>query len=320
VATKTNGAADSPTDRLRIVFMGTPEFAVPSLSALAEAFDVTLVLTRPDAVRGRGKRLVPSPVKERALELGIPVLEAKRIREDEIAAIRAAAPDAICVAAYGAILPDAVLEDRVARLGCVNVHGSLLPRWRGAAPIQRAILAGDERIGISIMRMAHDLDAGPWCRQAWVEAGDKGADELMGELARLGADELVEALRELDAGTAVWHEQDEAFVTYADKIEKSEMRLAPTDSADANLRRVRAATDAAPARAQVSGHGLRVVSARLGKEGIPAGTVLVQRGTVTLGCADGSLDLVCVKPDGKRAMDAKAWGAGLRGEPVWGVA
>ena len=141
------------------------------------------------------------------------------------------------------------------------------------------------------MRMAHDLDAGPWCRQAWVEAGDKGADELMGELARLGADELVEALRELDAGTAVWHEQDEAFVTYA-----------------------------APARAQVSGHGLRVVSARLGKEGIPAGTVLVQRGTVTLGCADGSLDLVCVKPDGKRAMDAKAWGAGLRGEPVWGVA
>jgi len=142
----------------------------------------------------------------------------------------------------------------------------------------------------------------------------------MGELARLGADELVKALCELDAGIAVWHEQDEGLVTYADKIEKSEMRLTPTDSAAANLRRVRAATDAAPARAQVCNHGLRVMSARLAKQDVPAGTVLVQRGAVVLGCADGSIELVSVKPDGKREMDAKAWGAGLRGEPVWGVA
>lgn len=308
------------TEKLRIVFMGTPDFAVPTLSALADAFDVALVLTRPDAVRGRGKALVPSPVKERALELGIPVLEAKRIRADELAAIRAAAPDAICVAAYGAILPDEVLGDRMARLGCVNVHGSLLPRWRGAAPIQRAILAGDERVGISIMRMAHDLDAGPWCRQASMQTGDKGADELMGDLARLGAEELVAALRDMDAGTAVWHEQDEALVTYAHKVEKAEMRLAPTDPALDNLRRVRAATDAAPARAQVEGRGVRVLDARLGEGSLPAGSVLCQHGTVLLGCADGPLELVRVKPDGKREMDAKAWGAGLRGEPVWGVA
>ena len=307
-------------DALRIVFMGTPDFAVPSLAALAEAFDVQLVLTRPDAVRGRGRALVPSPVKERALELGIPVLEAKRIREDELTAIREAAPDAICVAAYGAILPDDILGDRVARLGCVNVHGSLLPRWRGAAPIQRAILAGDERIGISIMRMAHDLDAGPWCRQASVEPADKGAEELMGELAQLGASELVKALRDLDSGRAVWHEQDEGLVTYAKKIEKAEMRLDPADSAEANLRRVRAATDAAPARTQVGGRGVRVMVARHAETDIDAGAVVVKGGRVLLGCSDGALELMSVKPDGKREMEAKAWGAGLRGDLAWGVA
>lgn len=315
---------------LRVVFMGTPDFAVPSLSALAEAFEVPLVLTRPDAVRGRGKKLVPSAVKARALELGVPVLETKRITPEVLEAIRAAHPDAIAVAAFGAILPDEVLSFDLARLGCVNVHGSLLPRWRGAAPIQRAVLSGDERAGISIMRMAHDLDAGAWCRQASVEVGEKDATELMAELARLGARELVCALRDLDAGCAVWHEQDEAQVTYAHKIEKGEMICDPADPALANLRRVRAATDAAPARATVAGRGVRLMGARLasaddvaavaGGAAPAAGAVAAKRGRVLLGCADGALEVTSVKPDGKRQMDASAWAAGLRGDLTWGRA
>ena len=137
---------------MRIVFMGTPEFAVPSLEALAAEHDVTLVVTRPDAVRSRGKRLEPSPVKARALELGLPVLEAKRMDAAAIDAVRDAAPDLICVVAFGCILPDELLA--VAPLGAINVHGSLLPRWRGAAPIQRAILAGDEKTGGPAVRRA----------------------------------------------------------------------------------------------------------------------------------------------------------------------
>ena len=161
---------------MRIVFMGTPEFAVPSLKAVAAAYDVALVVTRPDAVRSRGKKLEPSPVKACALDLGLPVLEAKRMDAEAIDAVRAAAPDLICVVAFGCILPDELLA--VAPLGAINVHGSLLPRWRGAAPIQRAILAGDEKTGVSIMRVAHDLDAGAWCRQVSTPIGTKTASQL----------------------------------------------------------------------------------------------------------------------------------------------
>ncbi len=143
---------------MRVIFMGTPDFAVPSLCTLADTFEVALVITRPDAVRGRGKRLDPSPVKAEAASRGIEVIEANRMTPEVLDAMRAVRADIICVAAYGCILPDAVLE--MAPLGCVNVHASLLPRWRGAAPVQRAILAGDERAGVSIMQVVSALDAG----------------------------------------------------------------------------------------------------------------------------------------------------------------
>ena len=138
---------------MRVVFMGTPAFAVPSLRKLAAAHKVALVLTRPDAVRSRGKKLEPSPVKEAALELGLPVMEANRMTPEVLDALRAAEAEVFCVAAYGCILPDEVLT--MAPLGCVNVHASLLPRWRGAAPIQRSILEGDAETGVSIMRIGH---------------------------------------------------------------------------------------------------------------------------------------------------------------------
>lgn len=294
---------------MRIVFMGTPEFAVPSLRALAGAHDVRLVLTRPDAVRGRGRRLEPSAVKAAATELGIDVLETKRITDDVMAAIRAAEPDVIVVAAFGCILPDAVLT--AAPLGCVNVHASSLPRWRGAAPIQRAILSGDARAGVSIMRVVHELDAGAYCRQADVEVGEKSCPQVMGELAELGARELLVALRQMEDGTAEWVEQDESKVTYARKVEKAEMLLDPAATALDNRRRVQTSLDAAPARMAVAGKGVRVLAARVVEEGVAQGEVLVRHGRVIAGCADGAIELLRVKPDGKREMEASAWAAGL---------
>lgn len=294
---------------MRIVFMGTPEFAVPSLRALAGAHDVRLVLTRPDAVRGRGRRLEPSAVKAAATELGIDVLEAKRITDEVMDAIRAAEPDVIVVAAFGCILPDAVLT--AAPLGCVNVHASSLPRWRGAAPIQRAILSGDARAGVSIMRVVHDLDAGAYCRQADVEVGEKSCPQVMGELAELGARELLVALRQMEDGTAEWVEQDESKVTYARKVEKAEMLLDPAATVLDNRRRVQTSLDAAPARMAVAGKGVRVLAARVVEEGVAQGEVLVRHGRVIAGCADGAIELLRVKPDGKREMEASAWAAGL---------
>lgn len=294
---------------MRIVFMGTPAFAVPSLRALAGAHDVRLVLTRPDAVRGRGRRLEPSAVKAAATELGIDVLEAKRITDEVMDAIRAAEPDAVVVAAFGCILPDAVLT--AAPLGCVNVHASSLPRWRGAAPIQRAILSGDARAGVSIMRVVHDLDAGAYCRQADVEVGEKSCPQVMGELAELGARELLTALDQMADGTAVWVDQDESKVTYAKKIEKAEMLLDPAATALDNRRRVQTSLDAAPARMAVAGKGVRVLAARVVEEGVAQGEVLVRHGRVIAGCADGAIELLRVKPDGKREMEASAWAAGL---------
>lgn len=294
---------------MRIVFMGTPAFAVPSLHALAGAHDVRLVLTRPDAVRGRGRRLEPSVVKAAATELGIDVLEAKRITDDVMAAIRAAEPDAVVVAAFGCILPDAVLT--AAPLGCVNVHASSLPRWRGAAPIQRAILSGDARAGVSIMRVVHDLDAGAYCRQADVEVGEKSCPQVMGELAELGARELLTALDQMADGTAEWVEQDESKVTYARKVEKAEMLLDPAATALDNRRRVQTSLDAAPARMAVAGRGVRVLAARVAGDEASQGEVIVRHGRVIAGCADGAIELLRVKPDGKREMEASAWAAGL---------
>lgn len=302
---------------MRIVFMGTPDFAVPSLRALAAAHDVALVLTRPDAVRSRGKKLEPSPVKAAALELGLPVLEAKRMEPEVVDALRAARADVFCVAAYGCILPDEVLT--MAPLGCVNVHASLLPRWRGAAPIQRAILAGDAEAGVSIMRIGHGVDTGAYCAQASYSVAGKSADELTSELAELGAGLLLEVLPELAAGTVSWTEQDEALVTHAAKIQKAELRLDPAVSAADNERRALASSDAAPARCMLAGKPVRVLAARVAPVSgavLAAGELAIQGGRVLLGCGEGALEVLELKPDGKRAMDAAAWAAGQRGAAV----
>lgn len=303
---------------MRVVFMGTPAFAVPSLRKLADAHDVALVLTRPDAVRSRGKKLEPSPVKEAATELGLPLMEANRMTPEVLDALRAVDADVFCVAAYGCILPDEVLT--MAPFGCVNVHASLLPRWRGAAPIQRSILEGDAETGVSIMRIGHGVDTGAYCAQASCAVFGKTADELTMELAELGADLLVQTLPSLADGTAVWVEQDESRVTHAAKISKSEMRLDPVEAASMIERRVLASSDAAPARCLIADKPVRLMRVAFSNEPpiLPEGAFEIEGKRLFLGCAEGALEVLSLKPDGKRDMDAAAWCAGQRdSRGVW---
>ena len=303
---------------MRIVFMGTPDFAVPSLVRLVEAgHDVALVVTRPDAVRGRGRKLVASPVKAKALELGLKVVEANRMEPAVVEELDAANADIFCVAAYGCILPDAVLT--MAPLGIVNVHASLLPRWRGAAPIQRAILAGDDRAGVSIMRIGHGVDTGAYCTQAFTSVAGKHADVLTDELAELGGRLLVDTLPAIADGDAVWTEQDETLVTHAAKISKAEMRLDPHMDATDIVRHILASSDAAPARCLVAGKPVRILDAAIADRNLPDSSAFVDGKRVYLGAADGCIELLEVKPDGKRAMPASAWAAGIHGSELsWG--
>ena len=303
---------------MRVVFMGTPEFAATILEDLSQQHEVAAVYTRPDAVRGRGRKLEPSPVKRTAERLGLPVLEPRTLRDEAVQVELASfEPDVICVAAYGAILPKAVLD--LPPFGCLNVHASLLPRWRGAAPVERAILAGDAVAGVCIMRMEEGLDTGAYCVCRTARIDGKTAPELTDELANLGSHALLTALVHVQSGAAEWTEQDESLVTYAHKIEKAEMRLDPADGALANVRRVLASTDAAPARCEVAGKGVRLMRAMTCDDALAAGEVLVSHGRVALGCADGALEVLDVKPDGKREMQASAWAAGLRADHLaWG--
>lgn len=211
---------------MKIVYMGTPDFAVPPLAALAEAgHEIGYVITQPDAVRDRGKKVHFPPVKEKALELGIPVLQPEKIKDNSRLEeqLRDYAPDVIAVAAYGQILPVSVLE--IPRLGCINIHGSLLPRFRGAAPIQRAIQAGDKETGITIMFMEEGLDTGDMLAVRKTEIGQKNGAELHDELSLMGAELLTETLEKLDAGQITPVKQNDAESTYAPMIAKKEGKL-----------------------------------------------------------------------------------------------
>ena len=305
---------------MRVVFMGTPDFAADVLDELVQHHDVAAVYTRPDAVRGRGKRLESSPVKKAAERHGIPVLEPRTLRDEaaqrELAAFE---PEVICVAAYGAILPKAVLD--LPPFGCLNVHASLLPRWRGAAPIERAILAGDAEAGVCIMRMEEGLDTGAYCVCRTADIDGKGARELAEELADLGAHALLTALVHVERGAAEWIEQDEDRVTYASKIEKGELDLAPADDARTLLRKVQASSAPHPSRATVAGRpvtvlGLGAIADDRGRElacGMAPGEVRFAGKRLFLGAADGAVEATSLKPDGKQAMDAKAFAAGVQG-------
>ena len=292
---------------MKIVYMGTPNFARIVLHELAESeHEVVAVFTKEDSVSKRGNKLIPTPVKVEAEEHGIPVYTPKTLKDESaICEIEALNPDVICVAAYGKILPKAVLN--IPKHGCLNVHASLLPHWRGAAPIERAILAGDEVQGVSIMKMEEGLDTGDYCAQVEIDAEGKTATQITEELAHAGAKALVSVLNSNEIN---WTKQDESQVTYANKIEKTELNISPENSVTDNYRRILASADSHPAKCVVAGKPSRVTASAVSDIETCAGKVAVQSKKLLLGCADGTLEVIKIKPDGKKEMDAVSFIAG----------
>mgnify|MGYP001200803609 CR=1 FL=1 len=309
----------------RVVFMGTPAFAVPSLDALLAAaglVEVVGVFTQPDRPAGRGRSVAPSPVKARALAAGLPVAQPASLRRapaapEGLAALEALSPDLVVVAAYGLLLPPAVLDGP--RFGALNVHASLLPRWRGAAPIQHAILAGDATTGVTIMRMDAGLDTGPTVAAAATPIGaDETASALTERLAQLGAALLVATLPGWFAGTAVATPQDDAAATHAPRLDRADGRLDAAEGAAALARRVRAMQPWPGAWLPLAdGTGLKVLGADVVPTAWPAalgaGHIVAVEGWPVLVTADGGLRLRTVQPPGKRPMDGDAF---LRGRPA----
>lgn len=294
---------------MRIVFMGTPEFAVPALAALAEAgHTLVAAYTQPPRPAGRGKKLQPSPVQREAEARGIPVRYPASLKSPEAQAEFAAfKPEVAIVAAYGLILPQAVLD--VPTYGCLNIHASLLPRWRGAAPIQRAILAGDAVTGITIMQMEAGLDTGPMLATARTPVEDKTAGELTEELAEIGAHLMVGTLIDLPALQPV--PQDDLQATHAAKIDKAEARIDWTGDAEAIDRQVRAMAPFPGAWFTLGGERIKVLKAGVvAREGKP-GTTLDDE--LTIACGYAALRPTRIQRAGKPAMDVAAF---LRGKAV----
>ena len=284
---------------MKIIFMGTPDFAVPALQALVAAgHEVVAAYTQPPRPGGRrGKELTPTPVHRAAEALGITVRYPASLKgADEHAAFAALQAEVAVVAAYGLILPQAVLD--APKLGCLNVHASLLPRWRGAAPIQRAILAGDDETGVSIMQMEAGLDTGPMLAVAKTPVDGKTAGELTAELAELGASLMVEVLADLPGHTA--RVQPENGVTYAHKIDKAEARIDWSHSADAIERQIRAFAPAPGAWFEFEGERCKVLKAELVDGSGDPGTVLDER--LTVACGSGALRPTFVQRAGRPAM------------------
>lgn len=293
---------------MRTAFLGTSEFAVAVLRRLAaSAHRPELVITRPDRPQGRGRRLAAPPVADAARELGI-ALEQPASVNDEPTRERLArlAPEAICVCAYGALIKEPLLSDYL----MLNVHPSLLPRWRGAAPIERAIMAGDERTGVSIMHVTAGLDSGPVCMQAEEVIGpEENYGTAAPRLAELGGELLIRTLDERPQCA----EQDEALATYADKIGAADRQLDPGRAAEELERVVRALTPHIGAYIELTdGTPLGVSAARALQDGPPPGRLSLDGPTPVLGCAEGGLALLVVKPPGRREMRGEDWLRGLR--------
>ena len=306
---------------MRVVFAGTPQVAVPSLRALlASRHDVVGVLTRPDARVGRGRRSAESPVKQVAREAGVPVLQPPTLKDDAaVAELAALAPDACPVVAYGLLLPPSALA--VPRLGWVNLHFSLLPAWRGAAPVQHAIMAGDDVTGATTFLIEQGLDTGPLLgRLTETIRPTDTAGDLLDRLSVAGADLLVATLDALEAGTLVPEPQSGDGVSYAPKLTVDDARVDWTLPALVVERRVRGCTPAPGAWTTFRGERLKLTTPpTLVDQGTPvdlaAGELHVTRDAVLVGTATGPVRLRDVQPPGKRPMPAADWARGVRPEP-----
>lgn len=305
---------------MRIAFAGTPPFAAAALSALLEAgHEIPLVLTQPDRPSGRGMKLKPSAVKEVALRHGIPVLSpvslsvrrAPEEAEEALAALEAAQADVLVVAAYGLILPQRALDaargiGRAGDIKSMNIHGSLLPRWRGAAPVQRAIEAGDAETGITLMKMEAGLDTGPMILQAATPiTGEDTSVTLFDRLTRMGAELVVRALEK--PGELGWTAQPEEGVTYAEKILKSEAPIDWTQPAEVLARRIRAFNPFPFATARLKGETIKVRAAVAVQGAGRPGEVLQADSRLVVACGTGALDCTELQRAGKPAMPAAAF-------------
>lgn len=307
---------------MRAVFFGTSEFAVPTLRALtASPVEVAAVFTQPDRPAGRGRRLTPPPVKTCALEAGLPVLQPERIRSTDIADFR---PDLGIVAAYGQILSRKLLD--VPRLGLLNLHPSLLPRWRGAAPIQRALLEGDSETGVCVMRVAPELDAGPVLARRALPIGPRDTSgSLHDKLAALGAEQMVATLLALEKGEATEEPQDESLVTYAEKLQKDEAKLdwrLPAIRLDRLIRGLNPWPVAETSWPEIENGPVRIWRAWPVPEGAggAAGEVLGPAESpggegIRVATGEGDLVILEIQPPGKKKMDGGAFARGYPCRP-----
>jgi methionyl-tRNA formyltransferase len=303
---------------LRLVFFGTPDFAVPTLQAMLDSrHPVVGVVTQPDRPRGRGQQVVASPVKQLALAHGVPVLQPEKMKDEAfLDAYRAWAPDLGVVAAYGRILPASVLG--VPPMGLINVHASLLPRHRGAAPVHRAVIAGDEETGVSIMGVVQALDAGPVFATVSRAIGpDDTSVEIERDLASLGAGLLVESVNDLADGRAFSVAQDDEGATYAHRLEKTEGPIDWAWSAQVIHNRVRGLQPWPMTWTWIEGRRLIIVQTKLVAD-VPAsseapGTILqVTKDSIAVRSGDGVIEILQVQPEGRRPMTARDFAAGHR--------
>jgi methionyl-tRNA formyltransferase len=303
---------------MKIVFMGTPDFAVPALKKLAaDGHEIALVVTKPDAMKGRGNKVQASAVKECALALSLPVSQPEKVKGNTafIEQLQALAPDAVVVIAYGKILPKEILE--IPLHGCLNVHGSILPRHRGAAPIQWTILAGDEEGGVSIMQMDEGMDTGDVLAESRVPVDAHNAEELFDILSVKGADLIAETLAKIEAGeqiTAV--PQEDALATYAPMITKKDGLLDFGRPADELERRVRGLYPWPGTYTNLDGQPFKIWTAGLaeGTPGAAPGTVLrADREGILIACGEGALLAKEVQAPGKKRMPADAY---LKGHSI----
>ena len=296
---------------LRLAFMGTPDFAVPTLAELiAQGHDIAAVYSQPPRPKGRGMALEPGPVHAFAERAKLPVRTPLSLKgAEEQAAFAALDLDAAIVVAYGLLLPKPVLD--APKLGCFNLHGSLLPRWRGAAPIQRAVMAGDAQTGVMVMQMEEGLDTGPVLMAERVPVGRKTSGELAAELSRLGADLMVRALGALARGAITPQTQSDQGVTYAKKISKDEARIDWSKSAAEIDCLIRGLAPSPGAFTQVKGERLKIVYAMPVKDRGEAGEVISD--DLTVACGEGALKLLKVQRAGKGVMEAREL---LKGFPL----
>jgi len=305
---------------MRIVFAGTPAFAVPCLRAAAARGEVVAVYTQPDRPAGRGRELTPSPVKLEAVQHGIPVYQPESLRSAEAkAALRALQPDLMVVVAYGLILPASVLA--IPAYGCWNVHASLLPRWRGAAPIQRAIEAGDTRTGVCLMQMDKGLDTGPVLLSQTTDiAPTETAGQLHDRLAALGAQVLADGLGLLRAGLRpVPQPQPQTGVTYAHKLDKAEARLDWTLPASTLANKVRAFHPWPIAEALLAGERVRIHAATaldMAHAAAPGSVLQAGREGIDVACGQGILRLLTLQRDGGRPISAQDYRNARRDWPT----